>query len=103
MNLVAQLATDGSISQIVSAAFGLGLFANALLFVPQAVAIWTTKRADGVSILTFAGFNTMQVIGVVHGMLGHDLALTLGMLASLLTCGTVTTLSITYRCSVISD
>jgi MtN3 and saliva related transmembrane protein len=77
--------------------FGLGLGCNAALFVPQAIALWRKKTAEGVSLVTFAGFSVLQVIGVVHGALEHDWSLILGMTASLITCGSVTGLTIFYR------
>jgi MtN3 and saliva related transmembrane protein len=58
--------------QFVAVVFGLGLVCNALLFVPQG-------------------------IGIVHGCYQHDRSLILGMAASLITCGTVTFLTIYYR------
>lgn len=81
---------------IVALVFGFGMLINAGLFVPQAWHLWKTKRADGVSILSFAGFNTLQLIGAIHGYLQHDHALMFGMLASLLTCGLVTLLAAHY-------
>jgi MtN3 and saliva related transmembrane protein len=84
-------------AQIFAVLFGLSLFVNAFIFVPQALTIWRTKTAAGVSVLTFAGFNVMQAIGAIHGIFAHDIALTLGMLASLLTCGTVTVLALVYK------
>ena len=83
--------------QIVAVIFGLGLLCNALLFVPQVVAVWRTKSDDGVSLITFGGFSVLQAIGIVHGLYERDLSLTLGMAASLLSCGTVTLLTIVYR------
>lgn len=83
--------------QIVAVIFGLGLLGNALLFVPQAIAVWRKKTDEGVSLLTFGGFCVLQVVSVVHGLYQRDLALTLGMGASFLTCGTVTGLTIFYR------
>ena len=82
---------------LVAFVFGLGLFANALIFVPQAVQIWRVKRADSISLATFAGFNVLQTIGAVHGYFQHDLALLVGMIASLATSGTVTVLTVVYR------
>jgi len=76
--------------------FGLGMVLNAALFVPQAVHLWRTKTSQGVSILSFAGFNTLQAIGALHGYFQHDYALMVGMLASLLTCGSVTVLAARY-------
>jgi MtN3 and saliva related transmembrane protein len=83
--------------QIVAVVFGLGLLGNALLFVPQAIAVWRKKTDEGVSLITFGGFSVLQVIGIVHGIYQRDPSLTLGMAASLLTCGTVTVLTIGYR------
>src|SRR5215469_16361543 len=83
--------------QIVAIVFGLGLLCNALLFVPQAVAVWRKKTDEGISLITFGGFSVLQAIGIVHGLYQRDLSLTLGMAASLLSCGTVTFLTVFYR------
>jgi MtN3 and saliva related transmembrane protein len=83
--------------ETVAFIFGLGMVLNAALFVPQAVHLWRTKSAQGVSLLSFAGFNTLQAIGALHGYFEHDYALMIGMLASLATCGSVTLLAGRYR------
>jgi MtN3 and saliva related transmembrane protein len=83
--------------EFVDWVFGLGLLGNALLFVPQAIAVWRKKTDEGTSLLTFGGFSVLQVIGIVHGLNHRDPSLILGMAASLLTCGTVTLLTIYYR------
>ncbi len=83
--------------QLIAIAFGIGLFGNALLFVPQAIAVWRKKSDEGVSLVTFGGFSILQVVGVVHGFYEHDNSLILGLGASFLTCGTVTALTIFYR------
>ncbi len=77
--------------------FGLGLMANAGLFLVQAAKIWKTKSAKGVSTFTFAGFCVLQVTGILHGIFQNDMYLLAGMVASLLTCGTVTVLSVVYK------
>lgn len=77
--------------------FGLGLLGNAALFVPQAIAVWRKKTDEGISLITFGGFSILQIIGIVHGFYEHDTSLTVGMAASLLTCGTVTILTLFYR------
>jgi len=77
--------------------FGFGLFGNAALFVPQAIALYRKKNAEGSSLITFAGFNVLQIIAIIHGIYRNDLALILGMIASLITCGAVTTLTLYYR------
>jgi MtN3 and saliva related transmembrane protein len=83
--------------QIVAIIFGLGLGGNALLFVPQIIAVCRKKTDEGISLVTFGGFSVLQAIGIVHGHFQQDYSLILGMAASLLTCGTVTALTIFYR------
>jgi PQ loop repeat. len=83
--------------EVVALLFGLGLGGNALLFVPQIFAVWRKKSDEGISLVTFGGFSALQIIGIIHGHYQHDLSLEYGMIASLLTCGTVTLLTIYYR------
>lgn len=83
--------------EIVAVIFGLGLLGNALLFVPQVIAVWRKKSDEGISLITFGGFSTLQVIGIIHGCFQHDLSLIVGMSASLLTCGSVTGLTLFFR------
>lgn len=82
---------------IIAWLFGTGLVLNALVFVPQALRIHRERSARGVSILTFAGFNVMQFVGTLHGYLQNDPVLMLGMLASFVTCGSVTVLAWVHR------
>jgi len=82
---------------IIAYIFGLGLMANAGLFVVQAFKIWRAKSSKGVSIITFAGFCVLQVTGILHGIYQEDMALLSGMIASLLACGTATILAIIYK------
>ncbi len=83
--------------EIVAVIFGLGLGCNALLFVPQVLAVWRKKTDEGISLITFGGFSILQVIGILHGIYQRDWSLILGMAASLLTCGSVTGLTVFYR------
>ncbi|HEY1767829.1 MAG TPA: hypothetical protein VGG26_09240 [Terracidiphilus sp.] len=83
--------------QFVAIVFGIGLFGNALLFVPQALAVWRKKSDEGVSLLTFGGFGVLQILGIIHGFYEHDNSLIVGLGASFLTCGTVIALTIFYR------
>jgi MtN3 and saliva related transmembrane protein len=83
--------------EIVAVIFGLGLGCNALLFVPQVLAVWRKKTDEGISLITFGGFSALQVVGIVHGLYQRDWSLILGMAASLMTCGSVTGLTIFYR------
>jgi MtN3 and saliva related transmembrane protein len=83
--------------EIVAVIFGLALMGNAALFVPQAIAVWRKKSDEGISLVTFGGFNLLQVIAIVHGCYQHDTSLIVGMIASLITCGIVTSLTLFYR------
>jgi MtN3 and saliva related transmembrane protein len=83
--------------EIVAVVFGFGLLCNALLFVPQVLAVWRKKTDEGISLITFGGFSVLQIIGVVHGTYQRDLSLIVGMTASFLSCGSVTALTIFYR------
>ena len=83
--------------EIVAVIFGLALMGNAALFVPQAIAVWRKKSDEGISLVTFGGFNVLQVIAIVHGCYQRDMSLIVGMVASLITCGAVTCLTLFYR------
>jgi MtN3 and saliva related transmembrane protein len=86
-----------ALKEIVAWLFGAGLLVNAGLFVPQAIKIFKTKSAKEVSLMTFAGFNILQFIGILHGYLQGDPYLLVGMIASFLACGAVTSLALIYR------
>lgn len=88
---------ENFIAESIEVVFGLGLFINAALFIPQVVRIYQTKNSEGVSLLTFGGFCLIQTFTVLHGYLHKDYILILGYLLSLLACVTVTLLIIIYR------
>ena len=83
--------------EIIAVMFGLGLIGNAILFIPQALAIWRKKTDEGVSLITFGGFSLLQIVSIIHGLYQHDPAMVIVMGSSLFTCGTVTGLTIYYR------
>ncbi|WP_028389307.1 PQ-loop domain-containing transporter [Legionella fairfieldensis] len=82
---------------IVEFGFSISLLVNALLFIPQIKALVKNKSAQGVSLITFAGFNVIQLFTLLHGLLTGDYLLAIGYLLSLLTCGAVTVLIVYYR------
>ncbi len=86
-----------SVAKVVAYIFGAGLIANAILFISQAWRIFKTKSSKGVSLLTFGGFCVLQLTGILHGYFQDDPYLMYGMLASFLTCGTVTILAVIYK------
>ena len=82
---------------IIEIGFELGLFINALLFLPQIIQLLRVKDAKGLSLLTFGGFSLMQLFVILHGVVAKDSLLAIGYLFSLATCGTLTALIIYYK------
>ncbi len=82
---------------LIETFFSLGLFINALLFVPQVIRLYKVKSAIGFSLITFFGFNLIQFFTILHGYLHRDLLLIIGNTLSFLTCGSVTYLIVLYK------
>ncbi len=86
-----------SLRDFVDFMFSLCLFLNVFLFIPQAITLFRTKNGAGSSIITFLGFNIMQVFTVWHGYFVQDYLLMLGFALSFVTCGAVTVQLLLYR------
>lgn len=82
---------------IVQYGFSISLIVNAALFIPQIISLIRTKSANGISLITFAGFNVIQLFTLLHGVYVNDYLLAGGYLLSIITCGTVSLLIIYYR------
>jgi MtN3 and saliva related transmembrane protein len=85
------------LESFVEIVFGVCLFINAFLFVPQASRLLKAKNAQNLSLLTFGGFNVIQLFTLLHAYLHKDLVLFFGTLLSLITCGSVSVLILIYR------
>jgi MtN3 and saliva related transmembrane protein len=83
--------------QIIQIGFAVSLLVNAALFIPQIITILKCKSAKDISLITFAGFNIIQIFILLHGLIEKDYLLVLGYLLSIVTSGTVTILIIYYR------
>lgn len=81
----------------VEVVFGLGMFINALLFIPQAVRMYKAKSSEGVSATTFLGFNLIQIFTILHGYIHNDWMLAAGYVLSLVISGITTYLVFVYR------
>lgn len=86
-----------SVVAVVDFMFSMGLFFNAILFVPQALKLFKQKNAQGLSLFTFAGFNIMQLLTAWHGYLMRDYLLMFGFFLSFVTCGMVTAQLVWYK------
>ena len=86
-----------NVKYFVDTVFSLGLFFNAALFIPHAIALYKSKNVQGNSIITFAGFNVMQLFTAWHGYLVQDYVLMIGFLLSFVPCAVVTFQLFWYR------
>ncbi|MGD9152299.1 MAG: PQ-loop domain-containing transporter [Gammaproteobacteria bacterium] len=82
---------------IIQTVFELGLFINAILFIPQSIKILRNKSVQGLSLTTFLGFWLIQLFIVLHACIIHDYLLLTGYIFSLITCGSVVLLIIIFR------
>ena len=65
------------IIDIIQTIFELGLFINAILFIPQAVKIVKDKGAKDVSFVTFFGFWLITLFVILHAYIAEDYLLLL--------------------------
>lgn len=77
--------------------FGVALFVNAALFIPQIILLLRKKHAEDVSLTTFLGFCIIQFFTILHGYYANDYLLMIGYIASLGTCGFTVGLIMFYR------
>lgn len=82
--------------------FALCLLLNAGIFVPQALEIYRHKNTENVSLVTFLGFNLVQVLSVINGIFYDDPILIIGSLLAIVTCGSVSCLIVYYRSNTVS-
>lgn len=82
---------------IVEFLFDIGLLINAGLFLPQALKVFSLKDSGSLSLITYLGFNMIQMLLFIHGYYHHDFKLALGMYASFITCSAVTVGIMLYR------
>jgi MtN3 and saliva related transmembrane protein len=85
------------IKNVIEIGFSAALFVNAALFLPQIIRLLKVKDGKGLSLLTFGGFNLIQIFVILHGFIVKDYLLVTGYLLSLITCGFITLLIIFYR------
>ncbi len=85
------------INLIINTIFSLGLFINALLFIPQAIKIIKTKSSISLSKITYIGFLCTQAAAIAYGINHLDYILIFGYALSLITCGFVTILLFIYK------
>lgn len=91
---------EHTLENFIEWAFGLSLFINAALFLPQAFILFKKKDASEISLLTFLGFLIMQALAVAHGFIVNDYLLAFGFSLSFITCFIVAFLAVYYRVRV---
>ncbi|MBP7189997.1 MAG: hypothetical protein KA998_01965 [Rickettsiaceae bacterium] len=91
------------IINIIEFGFGMAMFANSVLFIPQIIRLYKTKDSKDVSALTFAGFNVIQILSILHGYINGDYKLMYGMMLTFILCIVVTIMILYYRNSKITE
>ncbi|MDR3124996.1 MAG: hypothetical protein LBU10_03895 [Endomicrobium sp.] len=81
----------------IEAVFGMAMFINAALFLPQAIKLYKTKNTEGLSLITFIGFGIIQLSSILHGYIRKDYIFMSGMLLSMVSCGGICFLIIYYK------
>ncbi|HEX4045957.1 MAG TPA: PQ-loop domain-containing transporter [Gammaproteobacteria bacterium] len=82
---------------VIETVFSIGLFINAALFIPQAVKLFRFKNPQGLSLITFVGFNFIQLFTIFHGYIHQDYLLMIGYILSFITCGSVSLMIIVLK------
>lgn len=85
------------VNNLINITFGFALFFNSLLFIPQIICLYKNKHAGDTSIITFAGFNIMNLFGILHGVVMNDIILVIGYGLSFIANTIVTILIIKYK------
>ena len=85
------------IRTLVEILFSCSLFVNAVLYIPQAVKLYKTKRANGLSLFMFEGFSVIQLLTILHAYFERDWILLVGYVLAFITCGAITLQLVLYR------
>jgi two-component system, OmpR family, aerobic respiration control sensor histidine kinase ArcB len=92
-----------SYKEVIEVIFSLGLFINAVSFIPQIARLIKDRSAKGISLITFTIFLLTQFSAVLYGFIIHSWILIIGYMLSMLTCGPVVLLIIYFRCKRLDD
>lgn len=85
------------IVDVIEFGFSCTMVANAMLFIPQMVRLYQTKDSTNLSLLTFIGFNVIQLFAIMHGYIRQDEKLMYGMLLSFCLCFLLNIFILYYR------
>lgn len=88
---------DKLIIDVIEFGFGMAMFANSALYIPQIMRLYKTKHSRDLSALTFAGFNVIQLFAMLHGYINHDYKLMYGMMLTFFLCFAVNMMILYYR------
>ncbi|MDF1654871.1 MAG: PQ-loop domain-containing transporter [Coxiellaceae bacterium] len=77
--------------------FGIGLFVNAMLFIPQLYRIIKDESAKELSLIMFTGFCLNQLSAIAYGFVHNDLEIMIGFGLAFVLCFAITVFAIFYR------
>jgi len=86
-----------TIIHVIEFIFGMSLFVNILLYIPQIATMIRANSAEGVSAMMFIGFLFIQFITVLHGIINHDAILAIGFVGAMIPTAIVVTLAVYYK------
>lgn len=81
----------------VNAYFIGGIVANTVLFIIQAKKLYDVKDSTGLSMITFGGFNLIQLSTILYGFANNDKFLFFGYLATFIACFVITMMIPYYK------
>ncbi|MDF1760498.1 MAG: PQ-loop domain-containing transporter [Coxiellaceae bacterium] len=82
---------------VINWLFGIGLFVNAMLFVPQLYRIIKEKSAKELSLIMFIGFCLTQLSAIAYGVVHSEWEIVVGFGLAFILCFAITTISVFYR------
>ncbi|MDF1794985.1 MAG: PQ-loop domain-containing transporter [Coxiellaceae bacterium] len=77
--------------------FGVGLFVNAMLFIPQLYRILKERSAKELSLIMFIGFCLTQLSAIAYGFVHDDWEIVVGFGLAFVLCFSITIFAIFYR------
>ncbi len=83
--------------EIISVLFGAALFVNSCLFIPQIIRLYQKKNSEDISLLTFLGFNLINLLALIYGITKMDWVMIIGYGLSFTTNTITTLLILLYR------
>lgn len=84
-------------NNIVIFLYSISFVYTAIAAIPQIYNLLKTKKAEELSLITFLGFNFIQIISAFHAYINHETAFLIGMILLMCAYLPITGLIVYYR------